>query len=94
MGLSGEFQEILARRGWIEEVEATGKRFGAELLGFHLEIEAELVASEVFNADATVRIKSPSSQGVWGIVDTVARLTTKYFEDTQASAAYDGPVLF
>ena len=84
--------------GLDEEVEATGKRFVAELLGFHPEIEAELVDPEGGIADATVRIKSPSRQGIRGIMATVAELTSKYLEDTgyyfQASADYDGPVLF
>ena len=99
--VSGPLRRVPASAGvpgMDEEIEAAGKRYVAELLGFHPEIEAELVAPEGGIADATVRIKSPSRQGIRGSMDTVARLTTKYFEDTgyyfQASADYDGPVLF
>ena len=67
--------------------------------GMDEEIEAAgKLAPEGPIADATVRVKSPSKQGIRGIMETAARLTTKYFEDTgfyfQASAEYDGPVFF
>ena len=60
--VSGPLRRVPASAGvpgMDEEIEAAGKRYVAELLGFHPEIEAELVAPEGGIADATVRIKSP-----------------------------------
>ncbi len=77
-----------------DRVRDVGESYVSELEGFHPDVEAVLLEPQSSTADASVRITCGARQQVRIVMETAARLTSKYFLDEgiyiQASADFAG----